>query len=38
MLAVCEFGSKLRPRTYGCIAMGSAFLGTDCSYILQGLV
>ena len=22
--AVCDFGSKVRPRTFGCIAMGSA--------------
>ena len=29
---VCVFG--LRPRTFGCVAMGSAFLGPD---ILQGL-
>ena len=35
-----SFGSKVRPRTFGCIAMGSALLciiGTDCSYTLQGL-
>ena len=35
-----SFGSKVRPKTYGCVAMGSAllciFLGLDCSYILQG--
>ena len=34
-------GSKVRPRTFGCVAMGSAFCllsGPDCSYILQGLV
>ena len=24
--AVCEFGSKVRPRTFGCVAMGSAVL------------
>ena len=24
--AVCEFGSMVRPRTFGCIAMGSAVL------------
>ena len=24
--AVCEFGSKVRPRTFGCVAMGSALL------------
>ena len=23
---VCEFGSKIRPRTFGCGAMGSAVL------------
>ena len=31
--------SKVRPRTFRCVAMGSAFLyilGPDCSYILQG--
>ena len=35
-----SFGSKVRPRTFGCIAMHSAvlfILGPDCSYILQGL-
>ena len=34
-----SFGSKVRPRTFGCVAMRSAvlFLGPDCSYILQGL-
>ena len=35
-----SFGSKVRPRTFGCVAMGSALLcilGPDCSYILQGL-
>ena len=40
MYAVCEFGSKVRSRTFGCIAMGSSvclFGGSDCSYILQGL-
>ena len=35
------FGSKVRPRTLRCVAMGSAllfiFLGPDCSYIMQGL-
>ena len=38
--AVCDFGSKVRPRTFRCVAMGSALLcifGPDCSYILQGL-
>ena len=24
--AVCEFGSKVRPITFGCVAMGSALL------------
>ena len=44
MLLMCalyvSFGSKVRPRTFGCVAMGSALLcilGPDCSYILQGL-
>ena len=34
-----SFGSKVRPRNFGCVAMGSAFflLGPECSYILQGL-
>ena len=35
-----SFGSNVRPRTFGCVAMGSALLcilGPDCSYILQGL-
>ena len=35
-----SFWSKVRPRTFGCIAMCSALLwilGPDCSYILQGL-
>ena len=32
-----SFGSKVRPRTFGCVAMGSALLCPDCSYILQGL-
>ena len=43
MLWMCvmhvSFGSKLRPRTFGCVAMGSVLLfilGPDCSYILQG--
>ena len=34
-----SFGSKVRSRTFGCIAMGSALLcilGPDCSCILQG--
>ena len=34
-----SFGSKVRPRTFGWVAMGSALLcilGPDCSYILQG--
>ena len=40
MCAVCDFGSKVRPRTFGCVAMGSALLcilGPYFSYILQGL-
>ena len=35
-----SFGSKVRPRTFGCVTMGSAvlfILGPDCFYILQGL-
>ena len=35
-----SFGSKVRPRTFGCVAMGSEWLcilGPDCSYIQQGL-
>ena len=36
-----RFGSKVRPRTFGCIAMGSALLcifrSRFRSYILQGL-
>ena len=35
-----SFGSKVRSRTFGCIAIGSALLcilGPDCLYILQGL-
>ena len=35
-----SFGSKVRPRTFGCVAMGMhccVLLDTDCSYILQGL-
>ena len=43
MLWMCvlymSFGSKVTPRTFGCVAMGSDLLfGPDCSYILQGLV
>ena len=26
MCAVCSFGSKVRPRTFGCVAMGSEVL------------
>ena len=44
MLWMCvlyvNFGSKVRPRTFGCVAMGSALLciiGPDSSYILKGL-
>ena len=43
MLWMCvlyvSFGSKVRPRTFGCISMGSALLcifRSKCSYILQG--
>ena len=43
MLWICvlyvSFGSRIRPRTFGCVAMGSALLcilGPDCLYILQG--
>ena len=35
-----NFGSKVRPISFGCIDMGSVLLcilGPDCSYILQGL-
>ena len=35
-----SFGSKVKPRTFGCVAMVDAvmfILGPDCSYILQGL-
>ena len=34
------FGSKVGPRTFGCVAMDRALLcilGPDCSYIMQGL-
>ena len=44
MLWMCvlyvSFGSKVKPETFGCVAMRSAVLfslGLDCSYILQGL-
>ena len=44
MLCMCvlfvSFGSKVRPRTFGCASIGSALLcilGSDCSYILQSL-
>ena len=44
MLWMCvlyvSVGSKVRPRTFGYDAMGSALLcilGPDCSYILQGV-
>ena len=36
-----SFVSKVRPRTFRCVAMGSALcllLGPDCSYIRQGPV
>ena len=42
MLWICvlyvSFGSKVRPRTFGCVAMGSAllFIVRSRSYILQG--
>ena len=36
-----SFGSKVRPRTFWCVAMAIAvlftFRGPDCSYIPQGL-
>ena len=35
-----SFGYKVRPRTFGCVAMRIAMLfmlGLDCSYILKGL-
>ena len=34
-----SFGSKVRPRIFGCVVMRSAvlFLGPDCSYILHGV-
>ena len=35
-----SFGSQVRPRTFGCVAMRSAvlfILGLDCSCILKGL-
>ena len=45
MLWMCvmyvSFGSKVRPRTFGCVAMVvlcCLLLGPDCSYNLQGLV
>ena len=44
MLWMCvlyvSFRSKVRARTFGCVAMGSALLcilGPDCPYIMQGL-
>ena len=44
MLWMCvlyvSFGSKVKTRNFGCVAIGSALLcilGPDCSYILQGL-
>ena len=44
MLWMCvlyvRFGSKVRLRTFVCVAMGSALLcilGPECSYIVQGL-
>ena len=38
MCAVCEFRSKVRRRTFGCVAMGSAVFYISksyCSYILR---
>ena len=35
-----RFGSKVRPEPFGalpCVVQCCLFLGTDCSYILQGL-
>ena len=35
-----SFGSRVMPRTFECVAMGSAvliILDPDCSYILHGL-
>ena len=35
-----SFVSKVRPRTFGCVAIGSTLLcilGPDCSYIMQGV-
>ena len=33
-----SFGSMVRLRTFGCVAMGSAVLRCpDCAYILQGM-
>ena len=35
-----SFGPKVTPRTFGCIAIGSALLcilGSDCLYIQHGL-
>ena len=41
MLWMCvlyvSFGSKVRPITFGCVAMGSVLLFIFRSYILQGL-
>ena len=41
MLRMCvlyeSFGSKVRPRTFGCVVQCYLFLGPDCSYILQSL-
>ena len=39
-LLYVSFGSKVRPRTVGCVAMRSSvlfILDPDCSYILQSL-
>ena len=32
-----SFGSNVRPRLFGCLAMGSAVLFLYCFYIMQGL-
>ena len=37
LCAYVSFGSKVRPRTFGCVAMGSSVLFILRSYIPQGL-
>ena len=32
--AVCEFGSKVRPGTFGCVVMGSAMLFNNRSRLV----